>query len=49
MFVETCKQKFIYYLQMLSVQNLGCAGMERLGIPAASNLGATPPSKRDER
>lgn len=33
---------------MLSVQTPSCAGMERLGIPARSTLGA-PPSTRDDR
>lgn len=37
-----------YYLQMLSVQTPSCAGMERLGIPARSTLGA-PTSTRDDR
>lgn len=39
---------FYYYPQMLSVQTPSCAGMERLGIPARSTLGA-PPSTRDDR
>lgn len=34
---------------MLSVQNLGCAGMERLGIPANSAMGAPLSSQRDDR
>lgn len=34
---------------MLSVQNLGCAGMERLGIPASTAMGAPVSSQRDDR
>lgn len=34
---------------MLSVQNLGCAGMERLGIPASTTMGAPISSQRDDR
>lgn len=34
---------------MLSVQNLGCAGMERLGIPASTTMGAPLSSQRDDR
>ncbi|CRK86239.1 CLUMA_CG000060, isoform A [Clunio marinus] len=33
---------------MLSVQNLGCAGMERLGIPASTAMGAPHSSQRDD-
>jgi hypothetical protein len=37
-------------IQMLSVQNLGCAGMERLGNPPSSNsMLASLPSQRDNR
>jgi len=34
---------------MLSVQNLGCAGMERLGIPGSTAMGAPLSSQRDDR
>lgn len=38
-----------FFPQMLSVQNLGCAGMERLGIPASTAMGAPLSSQRDDR
>jgi hypothetical protein len=39
---------YVLHLQMLSVQSPGCAGMERLVVPARSSLGSPHSRDREE-